>query len=165
MHAGKISAALKLLIVAILLMLQILIMFFSVYFLRQYFAFIYTMLEFACMVTIIALINKNDDQVYKFSWAMIVAIFSVSGLLMYFMWGRSNKSKKIKKRMENAYKRLKAFTRKDEHRIKKLEEKFPLYKRFSAYLKKEGFSLYSNTRATYFSLGEDSFEALFNDLE
>ena len=93
MISGKISAILKLLIVAILLMLQVLIIFFSVYFLRQYSAFIYTLLEFACMVTIIALINKNDDQVYRFSWAMIVAVFSVSGLLMYFMWGATAKAK------------------------------------------------------------------------
>ena len=165
MISGKISAILKLLIVAILLMLQVLIIFFSVYFLRQYSAFIYTLLEFACMVTIIALINKNDDQVYRFSWAMIVAVFSVSGLLMYFMWGRYSKSKKIKSQIASIKERLGNEDLQAEDAAGRLKEHFPSYERYCTYLEREGFPVFTNTDVKYLPLGEEKFKSLFEDLE
>lgn len=165
MHSGKITAALKLIFVAILVVLQILIMVLSVSFMRQYFAIIYSILEAACMIVIIALINKNDNQVYKLSWAIVVAVFSVSGLLMYFLWGRTNKSRKIQTALEKVEKRSRAFTRRDEHIINRMGDLYPVYKRFSVYLDKQGFPLFSNTSATYLPLGEKKFEALFADME
>lgn len=165
MTKGKLSSIIRLLVIATLLVVQIITLVLSMHFLRQYFAFIYTVLEIVCMVVIISLINGNDNQVYKFSWAVIVAIFSVSGLMMYLLWGRNSRNKKMKAAMENAMAGSVEFTSANKHILEKLEEKSPLYKRFSVCLEKEGFPLYSNTEATYFSVGEDKFKALFNDLE
>ncbi len=164
MNPGRISAAMKLLLVTILLTLQLLIMFAAVHFLRQYSAFIYTMLEAACMVVIILLLNENGNQVYKFSWAMIVAIFSVSGLIMYFMWGRNNKSKKMRRDMAGVLERSARFAGAVGSAGASLEAQFPELRRLSRYLKNEGFESFSNTAATYYSSGEEKFEALFADL-
>ena len=59
MGLGKLSAALKLLFIIILFVLQVTMIFFAVGFLRNYFAVTYIVLEFACMVTIVMLINKH----------------------------------------------------------------------------------------------------------
>jgi cardiolipin synthase len=113
----------------------------------------------------VSLINENDNQVYKFSWAMLVAVLSVSGLLMYALWGRNGKSGRLVSGMAAASARLREVTPRGDRAAALLEEHAPLLKRFSVYLDRAGFPLYTGTDAVYFPLGEEKFDALFRDLE
>ncbi|OQB15753.1 MAG: putative cardiolipin synthase YwiE [Firmicutes bacterium ADurb.Bin193] len=165
MTAGRISGFFKSFLVFSLVVLQVFIMVVAVHFLRHYFAFIYALLEFACMLVIVMLINENDNQVYKFSWAMIVAILSVSGLLLYFLWGRSSKNRKIRRKIDMIEERSKKFLRRDPQVVDRLGLEEPYLKKLSVYLDAEGFPLYADTDGSFYPVGEQFFDALFCDLE
>ena len=67
----------------------------AVYLFRGFFA-IYLLMELISVVTVFALVNNAES--YKMSWIIIILVLPVSGLFLYFMWGRKRRNSKENKR-------------------------------------------------------------------
>jgi len=82
----RISAALRLVFVAALLLGQIALAFFLSTELRQRAAIIYTVLELAAFGYAVRIYNRTDGTSYKFGWIFLVLTVPVVGLILYFLW-------------------------------------------------------------------------------
>ena len=82
----RISAALRLVFVAALLLGQIALAFFLSTELRQRAAIIYTVLELAAFGYAVRIYNRTDGASYKFGWIFLVLTVPVVGLILYFLW-------------------------------------------------------------------------------
>ena len=72
--------------VGISFFLQIGLMIFLAMYLMRYSIIAYFIFEVVSVITVFALVNNAES--YKMSWIVIILVLPVSGLFLYFMWGR-----------------------------------------------------------------------------
>ena len=78
--------------VGIAFLLQIVTMVLLAIYLMRGFFIVYLLLELVSVITVFALVN--DAESYKLSWILIILLLPVTGLFLYFMWGRKRTNAK-----------------------------------------------------------------------
>lgn len=134
----------------------------AVFLLRGFFA-IYLLLELISVLTVFALVNEEES--YKYSWVVIILVLPVSGLFLYFMWGRKRTNSREYKRFRILDKEMAELLSQDEKVAKEYHEKNPDKDQICQYLKKEGFPIYKNTRVRYYPTGEQIINAMLEDMK
>lgn len=161
---NNLSGFLRVLLVAWLVMLQIGLILVLPFMLKNFTVYIYIMLEIASAIVILKLVNESGSPSYKIAWICIVLILPISGHIMYMLWGKSGKKNKLNRRIMNIIEEGHQFAEETTD-VRAFYEKRPQHARMSKYMSKEGFPLYKNNEITYFPMGEDAFEKMFEDLE
>lgn len=117
--------------------------------------------EIGCVIRIIA---SDDNPDYKVSWLIVVLVVPIAGFMLYFMFY----SRTLKKRFLDRLHEIKKCTyqKNDDELLRKLQSENPAVASQAKMLMKIADThLFTNTKQTYFPLGEKFFPALFNDLE
>ncbi len=149
--------------VGISFFLQIGLMIFLAMYLMRYSIIAYFIFEIVSVITVFALVN--NAEAYKMSWIVIILVLPVSGLFLYFMWGRKRVNSSYFRRSREIDALMVKNLRQNEEIVQDLERQHPNKVHISRYLRKEGFPIYNNTHATYFGLGEKVLEAMLEDLK
>ena len=149
--------------VGISFFLQIGLMIFLAMYLMRYSIIAYFIFEIVRVITVFALVN--NAEAYKMSWIVIILVLPVSGLFLYFMWGRKRVNSSYFRRSREIDALMVKNLRQNEEIVQDLERQHPNKVQISRYLRKEGFPIYNNTHATYFGLGEKVLEAMLEDLK
>ena len=148
--------------VGISFFLQIGLMIFLGMYLMRYSIIVYFVLELVSVIIVFALVNNAES--YKMSWIVIILVLPVSGLFLYFMWGRKRVNSRYFRRFRNYDNQMMQSLRQGDSIVQDLERQHPNKVQISRYLRKEGFPIYNNTKATYFCVGEDVFAAMLADM-
>lgn len=159
------SGFLRVLLVAILVLFQFAIVALSPFLLRNATVYFYVFLEVMSFVGILSLVNDNRSPSYKIAWITIVLLLPIAGYVMYFLWGRPDSKKKIDR---NIIKRMRpgfAYLEHNEALMKEYEKVHPTKSRMSKYMAKENFPLFKNNQIEYYAMGEEAFQAIFEELE
>ena len=126
-----------------------------------YFYIAVAITTFAVELKIIA---SNDNPDYKIPWMVIVFIIPVAGLMLYFIFGSRKLKKKYIKRL-NELKNL-SYKQDDTKLLKKLERENPIAcNQAKMLINIADTHLFSNTKQTYYSSGEEYHKALIEDLK
>ena len=159
------SGFLSVCLVGLLVLLQIAIIIVLPFILRNLTVYFYFVLEIFSITLIVSLVNDNRSPSYKISWICIALALPISGHIMYLLWGNRDSTKKLDDSIKQIMKHGSLFLEHD----KKLEEGFyekkPLEARLSKYMSSHNFPLYANNHISYYSMGEDAFEVIFEELE
>lgn len=160
----RISAGLRLALVAVLLLLQIAVVVALSLLLQQKMALVYTALGLLAVVVAIWVYTRPGSSSYKIGWALLILAVPVAGLILYLLWNsqpvhRSN-LKKLPYPPENDERRIH-----DTQTLAALESELPKWHRVAAYGARRGFAPYSGTDWEYLSTGEAYFEHMFAALE
>ena len=134
--------------VGISFFLQIGLMIFLAMYLMRYSIIAYFIFEIVSVITVFALVN--NAEAYKMSWIVIILVLPVSGLFLYFMWGRKRVNSSYFRRSREIDALMVKNLRQNEEIVQDLERQHPNKVQISRYLRKEGFPIYNNTHATYF---------------
>ncbi len=161
---NNLSGFLRCCIVGALVLLQILVLLALPFFFQKYTVYFYTIVEFLSFFLILGLINDSRSPSFKIAWISIALILPISGQVMYLLWGKSDSKKKIESRILARLKHGAQFLEEDPETAEKFQNAEKLNIRMSRYLSLEGFPLFKNTEISYYSMGEDAFEAIFADL-
>ena len=116
---------------------------------------------FACILKIIA---SDDNPDYKVPWVLFVLVVPIAGFMLYFMFYSRKLQKKFVRRLDE----LKRYNyKKDNYELQNvLVTENPMAASQSKMLCKISDSqLFTNTKQTYFSLGEDMWQSMLTDLE
>ena len=161
----RISAALRLVLVAVLLVAQIALVLLLSTVLKQRAALAYTALELVAFVCAVYIWTKPGTTSYKVGWIFLILFLPVVGLMLYWLWngGRQSKRldlKKLPRPQESACKQ-------EESRlnIEKLRQSMPQWAPLASYLNNKGFSLYRATDAVYLPTGRDFLEDMLSAME
>lgn len=149
--------------VGIAFFLQIGIIIFLAVYLMRYSIYAYFVLELVSVFTVFTLVNNAES--YKLSWIIIILVLPVAGLFLYFMWGRKRVNSRYFRRLRELDNQMMQSLKQDESVVHDLERQHPNKVQISRYLRKEGFPIYNNTKATYYKVGEDVLSAMLEDIK
>ena len=149
--------------VGIAFFLQIGIIIFLAVYLMRYSIYAYFVLELVSVITVFTLVNNAES--YKLSWIIIILVLPVAGLFLYFMWGRKRVNSRYFRRLRELDNQMMQSLKQDESVVHDLERQHPNKVQISRYLRKEGFPIYNNTKATYYKVGEDVLSAMLEDIK
>lgn len=116
--------------------------------------------EIACVIRIIA---SDDNPDYKVPWLLFVLILPVAGFMLYFMFY----SRKLQRKYIRRLKELKGrgYVKDDEALWGKLQkESVTAHNQAKMLCRISESHLFSDTKQTYFKLGEDMHQSMLVDL-
>ncbi len=159
------SGFLRVALVGILVLLQFAVLFLLTYWLSESTIYIYMIIEIFSIFVTIGLVNDNRSPSYKISWICIVLILPLTGHIMYALWGKAGTKKKIEKQVLAKMYHGIQYLHYDAELAKEYAEKYPTKSRISKYMETQHFPLFKNNQIQYFPMGEDTFEAIFDDIK
>lgn len=155
----------KIFIIGILILIQLLFLFATVFLLSEYFVAINFLLLGLSLVVSLYIYNSNDNPSYKMTWIILIMSVPILGGLVYLLFGGQKVPKELRIRDSKAGTEFKDAVHQDEEILKELHELDKnTYKQANYLWKKAGFPLYRNGNTTFYASGEAKFEALCNDL-
>ena len=162
---NSMSGFLRMCQVALFVLFQFVLLIALPFWLHQYTVYFYVIVEIASLIVIFILLNDVRSPAYKIAWISICLALPISGELMFLFWGNKGSSKKIDQKLSHIMEHGQEYIAHDENLMEEFRERHPFRSRMSSFLASEGFPLTKNNQITYFSMGEDAFEAMFRDLE
>ena len=85
----RISAALRIMFVVLLLAVQVAVVVLISHALRQYVAIGYAALQIISVLLAIHIYNEPGELSYKLIWFILLLLAPVTGLILWFLWGAS----------------------------------------------------------------------------
>jgi cardiolipin synthase len=161
---GYLSGFFRAIIVGLLVLAQFVLIIWLAYTLQEYTIYFYSSIQIFSIIIVIGLVNDNRNASYKISWICIIAVFPITGHIMFMLWGNMRR-KKIDQRILKKLKRGTQFLQYDPEVIKKFTEKYPTKSRMTRYLESNSFPLFKNNQVTYYPFGEEVFEAIFEEID
>ncbi|SES99761.1 cardiolipin synthase [[Clostridium] polysaccharolyticum] len=152
-------------LVGFLVLFQIGIIILLPFVLQNITVYFYVVLEIFSIVLILNLVNDNRSPSYKISWICIALVLPISGHIMYLLWGGRDSTKRLDDNIKHIMRHGQMFLEHDNGLAEEFYNKKPLEARVSKYMTSQNFPLYANNQIAYYSMGEDAFEAIFNELE
>ncbi len=161
---GYLSGFLRATIVGLFVLLQFVLIFYFTYSLRGFSVYLYYTLQVLSIIIIIALVNDDRNVSYKISWICIIAILPITGFLMFILWG-NRRGKKIHRSILQKLSRGNQFLQRQPEVMREFEAKYPTKSRMTRYLDANHLPLYKNNKIEYYPMAEDTFEAIFEEME
>ena len=153
-------------LIGLCIVIQAVILILTTLYLSQYGLYTYALFTLASIITILYVVSKQDNPIYKLAWVIPIALFPVLGWLLYLLGGRSGLPRKKRERAEEIYESCKPLTVQDSGIMEQIRESSPMVQRQFQYLyNRTHMPVYKNTVTEYLSPGEEFFERLCEELE
>lgn len=159
------SGFLRAALVAVLVLVQFGLVTALAVWLRGYTVYLYTILELLSIIVMIGLINDSRSPSYKLAWICIILVLPLSGHIMYILWGTENSRKRIERKVLSRIQRGYQFLEYDSGVREEFTAGHPELARMTRFLESHHFPLYHNNQIRYYPMGEDTFEAIFEDIK
>lgn len=161
----RISAALRLGMVAVLLVAQIALVFLLSDVLKQRMALAYSALELLAAVVAITIWSRPGATSYKISWIMLVLFVPVVGVILYLLWNGARPSKRLDLKKLPRPEEPVAQQEQAKSELERLRLTMPQWYPAAAGLSRKGFLVYRNTGVRYLPSGEAYLNTMLDDLE
>ena len=161
----RISAALRLVLVALLLLLQITIVVALTQVLRQKAYIAYAVLEIVSVFCVARIYIRPGSSSYKPGWIILIMLVPVVGLILYFLWNGNQVTKKLALKTMRMPPELPEVQESSDRAQAELARRWPRWAKLTEYLRRQDLPLFANTEMTYFPTGEEYLEDLLARLE
>lgn len=156
----------KVVVIACLIIVQLIFLVLSVIFLTDYISWLYGVLLILSLIIVIWLVGKDENPSYKLAWVILILVLPVFGGLFYLVFGNKSMPRKLAKKItaaDAAERKMYLVTRQN---MEKLYQQLPRMAPLSRFLEATtGAPLWHNTQSEYFSLGEDMWPRMIEELE
>lgn len=149
----SISAALRIIMVVLLVAAQILFVVLLSRFLEQYVAIAYGALQFCSLLIAIHIFNAPGESSYKLGWLVLILAVPVAGLILWFLWGGAAQKRRLPQQDRRLPSEPESARVRGEMALDKLTRQSPGWSRVANYLRARNFPLYQDTRAVYLPEG------------
>jgi len=156
----------RLLIIAVLFLVQIAIIVLAIIYVRDYYPYIYLFFLLISAIVVLFIIGNRSNPSYKISWLVLILILPVFGGFLYLLFG----NKKMNRRQKKMVKRMNTLITKASKDttvvLSDLAAEDLDAHRQSTYIKTAtGFGPYANCQLEYFPSGESFIDTLICELE
>lgn len=159
------SGFLRVALVGILVMLQFGVLFLLTYWLSESTIYFYMIIEIGSIFIMIGLVNDNRNSSYKIGWICIILVLPLTGHIMYALWGKGDATKKIDKKIMVSISNSNQYQYYDEALAEEFAKKYPTKSRMSRFMESQHFPLFKNNQINYYPMGENTFDAIFEDIK
>ena len=123
-------------------------------------------LQAISIIVSIIIITSETKTAYKMVWVFTILIFPIFGGLFYVLFKWQTSERRVSKHFEKFRDSAKPLFKMGEDRLPLISEKAPSQLPAVNYLQNAGgFPVYTNTKTTYFSLGEFWYRDMITELE
>ena len=161
----RIAAALRLALVAVLLLLQIALVIALTQVLRQKMYIGYSVLEIIAVLCVVRIYMRAGSSTYKPGWIVLIMLVPVVGLILYFLWNGNQVKKKLDLKPISMPPETEEVKRRSQSAQENLSARWPRWGRLAAYLRRQDMPLFENTDMTYFPTGEEYLEDLLERMK
>lgn len=156
----------KILILLIAALAQIAVMVLPAIWLEQHYVHFYWVSEVIAIVIIFYLVKSDINPIYKIPWIILLLVTPVFGGLVYIVYGRMHFAKFEIKRASNCIEEFRNAIKSRPNSNSLLKELDPDIAVQTEYLLKYADApVYTNTTTKYFSLADDMFPVLIEELK
>lgn len=156
----------RLIVVGVMILLQFAFLIASIFFLSEYFVYVYAVLILLSVIAGLWVLNKRDNPAYKLAWIVPILLVPLLGGVMYILFGNKKTTRKMQRKLEVIYDETKQFTRQEDDSLDRLKEIDPnVYKQFYYAYHSGMFPVYQNTDTAYLSPGEKAFDRMMEALK
>lgn len=159
------NTIMRILLVAILLIFQLLFIITLPKWLKMNAVFVYFLIEVCSILLMFSLVADELNSAYKIFWLGVVLLFPISGHVMYEVWGKEGARKRQHKSIQETIDFYRKKKQPDQELLDKIHTMGIQREKISSYLSNSGYPAYENTKMQYFSIGEDAFSKLLEDLK
>ena len=161
----KISAALRLALVALLLLLQIAVVVALSMVLKQKIYIAYAILEIMAVLCVARIYTRPGSSTYKPGWIVLIMLVPVVGVILYWLWNGNQMKKKLALKTLAMPVEPPAVRESSARAQSNLTRRWPRWGKLAEYLRRQDFPLFENTEMTYFPTGEAYLEDLLAEME
>lgn len=161
----RISAALRLVMVCLTLLLQIAVVLSLTLVTQRYAAVLYLGLELVALICAVGVLNRPGSPSYKLSWVLLILAVPVAGMILYVLWGGNHQAKQLSLKKIPMPIERESLRMESRDNVDRLGRRLPNWRRLAVYLEKRGFYLQGNTDVRYFREGEDFFADLMTRMD
>ncbi len=153
-------------IVALAILVQLCWLLSFLYGFQMRYAFFNTAIDIAAIFVVLLIVNKRSNLSYKIAWTVVILAIPIVGLLVYFIFGRSELTRPTRKRMEAVNCEIEKSLPEHQDLLEELMEQDLSVYRQSKYVREwAGYPVYKNTETQYYPSGEKMFPDLLQALE
>lgn len=153
-------------IIILMLLIQLGILFLLFEKLQGYALYAYGVFTLLSTATAIVIINRPGNPGFKLAWMVPMIIAPVFGVMLYIFVETQVGVRILNARLNELSKRMRHFLKQDPKVLEKLDQEERQVSNLATYvMDKGGFPAFDNCEVKYFSLGEEKFEALVEELE
>lgn len=165
-NVARRTSAIKLAVIVLLILLQFLMVFLLYRYLKDYGLIWRTGALLTSIIVVLVIINKMENPAYKLIWVVLIMTYPLIGGALYLaLSGNRTRRKFIKEATEN-YLDTFEYLPDDSDVQKEIKENSKSASVQSTYISKyAGFPAYKNTEVRYFSIGEDNYACLVEELK
>lgn len=117
------------------------------------------------VILVLKLMNRRMNPAFKLAWTFIILLFPVLGLLIYYVFGRSELTKRTRNKMNRINCEIEPLLTEKLEVTKAIERCDKSVANQSAYISKWAkFPVYQNTDTKYFKSGEVMFPAMLEEI-
>lgn len=154
------------LIIFLMIILQVLVLFFSATWLRNYLHFIWEGMTVLGGFLIIYIINRDEPTEFKLTWIIPICLFPVLGALIYVFMISNAGGIGLKVKTGIRMKETEGLLVSGSETREAVKQCPPSFQGFTHYMEHTaGYPTYHQSTAVYYPLGQDKFEDLLLELK
>lgn len=135
-------------------------------FFYEYIGYFYILFLLLSFITIIELLNDEQNPMFKISWILLILSFPIFGIITYILLNNQLLIKEVKKRIKRNKKIDKNYLSQDNIISDKLKELNKEVYNLHTYMYNNAiFPVYNNTDIKYYPSGEEWFEDYIKELQ
>lgn len=133
---------------------------------RMRYSVVDTCIDLIAIFVVLVIVNKRSNPSYKIAWTFVILCVPIIGLMIYFIFGRSELTRWTRKQMEKINGEFTEVIPKNEALLEELREKDKNIFCQSKYISDwSDFPVYKNTQTKYYTVGEEMFPDILKALE
>ena len=133
--------------------------------LTSYSIFFNTLFRLISIGILLYLIRKDENSAYKIAWIILVMGVSLFGGILYLMIGNKKPGKRLAVKMAAVKREMEEAMSQNQWILKEIQAQDPAVAGNVHYIGEYGvYPVWKNTEVTYYSLGEEMFAAMLEDL-
>lgn len=156
----------RLMLVAVLVVLQMYLIYIGLDWLSDYSKYFAPVCSVLAGIVILIILNSKNNEAYKLSWSIIVAVLPIAGLFIYLVTHINPMNKQHFKKVNEKIAATEEYQTTPlpvRDRVKETDRNF---RKMVNYLEfTGGFPAYDNTEVKYYPIGDDVFEDMCAELE
>lgn len=151
--------------ILLMLALQVLVLLAMMGWYRQYVAYVYSGYTLLAITVVLIIVNSEENPVYKMAWLIPVLALPVFGTLFY-LWAKLQPAPMIlKKRVQKISEETAYLTPQNECVMYQIQNEDSGFYGTANYLYRTvHFPVYTDTKTIFFSLGEEKYQRLLEEL-
>ena len=158
----RISAALRIMLVVVLLAVQIGFVVAISYFMQEYLALAYGVVQVGALFLAVHIYNEPGELSYKLIWFILLLLAPPVGMILWFLWGGAAQKRHLPQNTKRFPDEPESVRMRSEIAVDKLTRQLPAWSRTANYLCRRDFQLYQNTSVTYLPEGAILLRNLIN---